>query len=171
MKPEFIDNFLGKKEFDSLQALMMGNEFLWRYSNSVDSMLEKVNENKFQFVHVFYFSPAPCSQYFENLTPIFEIIQPISLVRIKANLLTKTPNIIENTFHIDTGDMSEEKQKQITTAIYYMNTNNGYTIFEDGLIVESVANRMVFFSSNMKHTGTSCTDEKTRVIINFNYFK
>jgi len=52
-----------------------------------------------------------------------------------------------------------------------MNTNNGYTKFEDGTKIESVANRMVFFSSNMKHTGTSCTDEKIRVVINFNYFK
>ena len=66
--------------------------------------------------------------------------------------------------------MSEEKQKQWTTSILYVNTNNGYTKFEDGTIVESVANRLVSFPSNMKHTGTSCTDEKTRVVINFNYF-
>ena len=65
----------------------------------------------------------------------------------------------------------KEKLKQLTTAIFYANTNNGYTKFENGLIVESVANRMVFFSADMKHTGTSCTDEKTRVVINFNYFK
>ena len=51
-----------------------------------------------------------------------------------------------------------------------MNTNNGYTKFEDGSIVESVANRIVTFPANMKHLGTSCTDEKTRVVINFNYF-
>ena len=94
-------------------------------------------------------------------------------MRIKANLLTRTPNIIENTFHIDIGDecMSEEKLKQWTTSILYINTNNGYTKFEDGTKVESVANRMVTFSANLKHRGTSCTDEKTRVVINFNYFK
>ena len=65
----------------------------------------------------------------------------------------------------------EEKLKQLTTSIFYVNTNNGYTKFEDGTKVESVANRMVIFPSNMKHIGTSCTDEKTRVVINFNYFK
>ena len=47
--------------------------------------------------------------------------------------------------------------------------NNGYSEFEDGTKVESVANRMVTFPANVKHTGTSCTDEKTRVVINFNY--
>ena len=40
-----------------------------------------------------------------------------------------------------------------------------------GTKVESIANRMITFPSNMKHTGTSCTDEKIRVVINFNYFK
>ena len=64
-----------------------------------------------------------------------------------------------------------EKLKQWTTSIFYVNTNNGYTKFEDGTKVESVANRMLTFPANMKHIGTSCTDEQTRVVINFNYFK
>ena len=102
---------------------------------------------------------------------IIDIINPIAVIRIKANLLTKTPNIIENEFHIDLNDLSEEKLKQVTTSIFYVNTNNGYTKFEDGTKVESVANRLVIFPANMKHTGTSCTDEKIRVVINFNYFK
>ena len=57
-----------------------------------------------------------------------------------------------------------------STSIFYMNTNNGYTKFEDGTKVESVANRMVTFPANMKHAETSCTDEKIRVVINFNLF-
>jgi hypothetical protein len=50
-----------------------------------------------------------------------------------------------------------------------MNTNNGYTEFEDGTRVESVANRFISFPVGMKHRGTSCTDKKTRVVINFNF--
>ena len=65
----------------------------------------------------------------------------------------------------------DEKLKQWTTSIFYVNTNNGYTKFEDGTKVESVANRMVTFPTNMKHTGTSCTDEKMRIVINFTYFE
>ena len=105
-----------------------------------------------------------------------------SIWRIKANLLTKTPNIIENEFHVDMGRVYKDGVeidssgghkkllKQSTTSIFYVNTNNGYTKFEDGTKIESVANRLVSFSSNMKHKGTSCTDEKIRVVINFNYF-
>ena len=126
---------------------------------------------EFQFFHMFYHDDMPSSVNFNNLTPIFEIIQLMSLWRVKANLLTKTSNIVENSLHIDNNILSKEKLKQWTTSIVYMNTNNGYTKFEDGTKVESVANRMVTFPANMKHTGTSCTDEKIRVVINFNYFK
>ena len=67
--------------------------------------------------------------------------------------------------------LGEEKLKHWTTAIFYLNSNNGYTEFEDGTKVESVANRFVSFPSTLKHRGTSCTDENVRVVINFNYFK
>ena len=161
------DNFLEQKDFDELQTLMMGDDFVWYYGDGIDYGKEL---NKFQFVHTFYHTPAPRSRYFENLNPIFEILNPVSLWRIKTNLLTRTSNIVENSFHVDNLGISEEKLNQWTTSIFYINTNNGYTKFEDGTKVESVANRMVTFPSNMKHTGTSCTDENTRVVINFNYF-
>ena len=109
----------------------------------------------------------------EQLHSILDLVDPISILRIKANLLTRTPNIVKNTFHVDIDNLenSSETIKQWTTSIFYMNTNNGYTKFEDGTKVESVANRFISFPANLKHTGTSCTDEKTRVVINFNYFK
>jgi hypothetical protein len=167
MKPEFIDNFLGKKEFDELQTLMMGMVLPWNYNSMID---RPSDVNKFQFVHVFYNDYAPFT-YCDKLNPILETLEASAIIRIKANLLTRTPQIVENLFHTDINYVSKELMEWGTTSIFYVNTNNGYTKFEDGTIIESVANRMVFFPSNIKHTGTSCTDENTRVIINFNYFK
>ena len=162
------DNFLDQVIFNEIQDLMLGENFAWYYSDTIDYIGQK---DKFQFGHIFYGENVPKSSFCEKLNPILEIINPISLWRIKANLLTKTTTIIENAFHIDMPDrIPEEKLKQWTTAIFYVNTNNGYTKFEDGTKVESVANRMVSFPTNIKHTGTSCTDEKRRVVINFNYF-
>ena len=161
------DNFLDQKEFDKLQIFIMGGELSWHYSNTIDY---KDDEDKFQFVHSFYFTHAPISPLIEILTPIIKKIDSITLGKIKANLLTRTPNIVENEFHVDVG-YPEEKLKQLTTSIFYVNTNNGYTKFEDGTKVESIANRMVTFPTNMKHKGASCTDKRTRVVINFNYFK
>ena len=162
------DNFLDQKIFDEVQALMIGWNFPWHYYDGG----EFEHTNYFMFTHMFYEGAGALSTYCENVRPIVEKIKLISIRRIKANLLTRTPKIVEKIFHVDMPDtMSEEKLKQWTTSIFYMNTNNGYTEFEDGTKVESVANRMVTFPADLKHRGTSCTDEKTRIVINFNYFK
>ena len=161
------DDFLDEKEFGELQAFMMDDVLAWYYNNIIDYD----DVGTYQFTHNFYSNYAPTSNFIERLHPILKLIQPLALSHIKANLLVRTPNIVENAFHVDMSNASEEKLKQWTTSIFYVNTNNGYTKFEDGTKVESVANRMVTFPSNLEHTGTSCTDEKTRVVINFNYFK
>ena len=75
----------------------------------------------------------------------------------------ESENVQLGSFHIDFPIESE-------TAILYINTNNGYTEFEDGTQVKSVENRVVIFNSNMLHTGRNCTDENVRVLINLNYF-
>jgi len=163
------DNFLKQEDFNRIQELMEKSSPLpWYYTNAIDS---QDDVDKFQFVHKFYGNQSPVSPCMNDLTPILDIIQPISILRIKANLLTRTPKIVENTFHVDISNASEEKLKQWTTSIFYINTNNGYTKFENGEKVESVANRMVTFPANLKHAGTSCTDERTRIVINFNYFQ
>jgi len=63
--------------------------------------------------------------------------------------------------HVDYND--------VTTAIFYINTNNGWTNFKNGDKVESVENRLVIFDSNLEHEGVTCTDEIRRLVINFNY--
>jgi len=93
-----------------------------------------------------------------------------SLYRIKSNLLTRTPEIVENDFHYDVSDFTPEQAKHWTTSILYINTNNGYTKFETGEKIKSVENRLITFPANLKHTGASCSDERNRVVINFNYF-
>ena len=164
------DNFIDQENFDKLQSFMWGNNsgIYWFYNDRIVST-DATNTDKFQFIHIFYRN-EPQSPFMDILIPILEKIDPVSIFRIKANLRTKTSKIEESSFHTDMRGMSEEKLKQWTTSIFYVNTNNGYTKFEDGTKVESVANRMVTFPCNMKHTGTSCTNEQTRVVINFNYF-
>ena len=170
---EIKDNFLDQHEFNMLQNNIMGVSFPWYYNSAItvpcsDDLPEE--KDKFQFVHVFYENciPGPSA---EVINPIITNMGPILLWRIKANLLTKTPNIVENDFHVDVFDGELKVREQLTTSIFYVNTNNGYTKFEDGSKIESVANRLLSFPSNMKHTGTSCTDEKIRIVINFNYLK
>ena len=161
------DNFLEQTAFDELQTHIMSSDFAWYYNDEIDY---KGQKDKFQFTHLFYSENVPKSSFCEKLNPILEKIELISLWRIKANLLTRTPEIVENEFHVDWDSLPEEKLKQSSTSIFYVNTNNGYTEFEDGTKVESVANRLVTFPSSMKHCGSTCTDEDLRAVINFNYF-
>ena len=162
------DNFLKQEEFEKIQKLMgEPSPFPWFYA---DRIVFEDDVDKFQFIHAFYDNHMPMSPFSNELDSIINIIQPFSIVKIRAKLLTRTPEIVESTFHVDI-PLLEENLKQWTTSIFYINTNNGYTKFEDGTIVESVANRMVTFPANMKHCGTSCTDERRRIVINFNYFE
>ena len=54
------------------------------------------------------------------------------------------------------------------TAIYYVNTNNGYTVFKNKKI-KSEANKMVIFNGNTQHKVKYQTDRDTRIVINFLY--
>lgn len=56
------------------------------------------------------------------------------------------------------------------TSIFYVNTNNGYTLFKNNQKVKSIENRMVIFKSSEIHSSVTCTDSKVRCVINFNFF-
>lgn len=156
-----LDNFLEIKDFNSLTDSMTGNEFPWFLNKGVSY----ANDGHIQFYHNFFLYnnfPHYSSNCITLLEPILNKINPLSIVRIKANLLQRTNIIHEHDMHVDYNFDG-------TTCIYYLNTNNGYTLFEDGSKIESVANRLVLFDANIKHAGTSCTDALYRAVINFNF--
>ena len=70
-------------------------------------------------------------------------------------------------------DYSDERGTcdYMTTGIYYINTCDGYTEFEDGTITECIANRLVKFPANLKHRGVSQTDARVKSVINLNFFE
>ena len=55
------------------------------------------------------------------------------------------------------------------SAIFYINTNNGLTVLEDGTEIKSVANRLLLFNASEPHHSTTTSNENRRVNINFNY--
>ena len=166
---EIIDNFLEDDVFKGVRDHLLRTS-LWGFNDHIDN--EEEEGDGFQFIHAYMISGHPISPHCKELYPVMNKIAPLTFSRIKANLITRTPKINEHSFHTDLNLIKdEERLKQWTTGILYINTNNGYTFFEDGSKVESVANRYVSFPSNLKHAGTSCSDKKIRVVINFNYFE
>lgn len=153
---KIIDDFLSDSEFNQIFNLISDCEFPWFFG-------KVVSESKYcQFTHCFYQNDEPTG-YFRYVRFLREKLNVKSLVRIKANLNPKTEKIIEHidAWHTDYSD--------ITTAILYLNTNDGYTLFDTGETVKSVKNRIVIFDSNIKHTGTTCTDQPARIVVNINF--
>ena len=153
------NNFLPKKDFNKLKNYIMSDYFPWYYNDFV----VKEKDNFFQFTFVFLDEKGiNCSkEIMDILNLVLLKIKYNKLIAVKANLLTKTEKIIQHGFHID--------KDSGTTGILYLDNSNGYTKFENGKKIKSEENKYVEFDSTLKHTGSSCTDEKRRVVINFNY--
>ena len=181
---EVIDDFLPFPEFKSLQNVIMGQDFPWFFNEFVDFDYD-AGLDDFQFTHLFYTSELGHSNYIHHMNPILKKLNIIRdrvgddyspkylenindrLLRIKANLLPRCGETKRHSFHKDLFPHFDIPNR--LTAIYYVNTNNGWTEFENGDKVPSVENRILIFDSSLPHTGTRATNASSRVVINFNY--
>ena len=157
---EIIDNFMPDQDSLRLERLMLGKEaqFAWHYVPGGT----RNNDGGYHLGHKFMQDDMPNSDYYStHILPIVQKLGATHVKRIKANLTIKNFFPIKTTWHSD--------YKFITTAIYYVNTNNGGTKFKNGKFVKSVRNRIVIFPSELLHRGVGATDENARVVINFNY--
>ena len=155
---KIIDDYLDHRNFSILSELFLSHEIGWHWTPVLD------NSAYYQFVHGIYDKGQPKSDKFSYILPLLDKLKAAAIIKIKANLNTKTQEIIEHGYHVDHPHLSGK------TAILYLNTCNGYTAFEDGTIVNSIKNRIVIFDSSIKHTGTTVTDLERRVVLNINYF-
>jgi 2OG-Fe(II) oxygenase superfamily len=165
---EIINNFLPRNEFLSIRDQILNENFPWLLFNK-NNHGETLCEERFNFqlVHIFYQSPTTISKYIDILNPLFSRINHQLLLRAKANITTCSEKIQVYGYHADVPDNLANISK---TAIFYLNTNDGYTIFEDDQQkIHSLENRIVIFDSNQKHSGTNCTDQKYRAVINLNF--
>ena len=157
-----IDNFLPSYYFKQLYSSLESGVFPWYYNHGVTQEYEK---DHYQFTHVFFDKRTPwngiSSEYYDMWGYCLQKLGVKNLRRLKANLRPKTFFHRKTEYHID--------YPNITTAILYMNTCNGWTRFKKGGRVKSVANRIVIFDSNLLHSGVSCTNEQIRMVVNFNY--
>lgn len=165
-----IDDFLPLSDFRQVQGQLLSAGWPWYFQETVDYPEEKGNLEKSQFCYHLYRNHTWQGAGYSVISPFLPFLKPLALVRVKANLQVRTEIRKQNSFHVDLLDPDLKPYEDLLTAIYYVNTNDGLTVFEDGSEVESVENRLVLFPSKMRHTGTTCTDAKRRVVINFNFF-
>ena len=157
---KIIDNFLPPRNLIKLQAVINSGEFDWYYVEDINTNVPKDSLASY-FVHVAYYQ-GTASKYIHIFSSILERLEIKALIRIKVNLYPRTHALEIHTPHID-------ENYPHTGAIFYLNTNDGKTILEDGTKVDSVANRVLLFDASTKHSSTSTTDSKSRLNININY--
>ena len=169
---EVIDNFLSEEIFEQLQVIF-DQGVPWTYSEILceDEFICDQKYN-YQYVHSIYVKQEPVSRYFDNLIPFLTKLDARALVRCKVNSICREEEIVVHGFHTDVNYLEDHPTKfdGMKTAILYLNTNNGFTVFEDGTKVESVANRCVIFPAHYKHSGSTCTDVHRRLALNLVYF-
>ena len=165
---EVIDNFLSEYQFKQINNVILTDHFPWYWNGeTLPSDDDYYNPNDYQFTHrIFDLSDGGIlSDYYSLCDIIQQRLGVRKLSRIKMNLLPRTFFHRKGGMHTDLWGLTSIQK----TAIFYVNTNNGWTEFKKGGKVKSVANRIVIFDSNVEHQGVTCTDEKRRVVINFNY--
>lgn len=168
MEYKIVDNFLSEEDFNNLKNFMIFSGNLDWYTRI--GVSDKGNSDGFFLTHIFYNNFKPTSDKFEILFPLLRKIDPLSLIRIKANFYPKSSEIVHHDFHVDFLS-SSDSPISCKGCLFYLNTNNGKTIFENGVEVDSVENRALFFDPAIYHKSTTCTDDTIgRFNINFNYY-
>jgi len=170
------DNVLAKDVYEKIVYSVVSGKLPLRMSpvvkNSPTTEPEQLTNN-LQFYHIFYKNYGPQSNFGELISPLLDILKPLAIVRILLNVNPPTEKVFQYLLHYDMTDKPSWGEEpvnpydQCTNAIYYLNTNDGYTIFEDGYKVPSVENRLAIFPNTLKHAGTTCTDTYWRGVINF----
>ena len=152
-----VDNFINKKECNQINEIFLSRNFPWYYSKDQTSP----KDSSFMF-HIFYKENQINTHYYNLVEPILNKLKPKKILHIRANLCLKRPS--KCNWHVD----KWSPHLKHTTAIYYINTNNGYTEFKNKK-VKCKKNRIVVFDASKKHRAQIQTDKDVRMVINFNY--
>lgn len=160
-----IDNVLPRHEFNYIKNLMMSVDFSWNLNLSVTDSIKNepiTNTASYYFTHTFWdkFHTTPDAMMFANLLNSLGVK---AISRIKGNCYPSTDKLIHHKNHVD-------YEFPHRAAILYINSNDGLTILEDEIEIESVENRLLVFDASRIHRSTTCTNAPCRINVNFNFF-
>ena len=171
-KIQIIDNFLNQDDFEELKLFLMSPRSQWRFVHFIAHKDGRDQDKDGYFVHSFTdrdpisfierFSVSPDYQKVSRLMDcIKKILNYKKILRVRSSLYPRRDNQKPDPFHIDYNFNHK-------VCIFYVNTNNGFTLFENGEKVNSVANRLMIFDGLEKHCSVVQTDTVARYIININ---
>jgi len=169
---EVIDSFLEKEEFEIIKKFLMSPRSQWRFIDFIVSKDEDKDKKDGYFVHSFRdLHPITLKDRFP-ISPNYHVLDGLMkrisdkvdfkhILRIRSSLFPRRNAQEPDAFHVD-------YNFQHKVCIFYVNTNNGYTLFENGEKIYSVENRLLIFDGLKKHSTVVQTDTSARYIININ---
>ena len=159
---QIIDNVLSDKTLNHIvSSTIKNNDFPWNLIEGVSTP----DDGNYQFIHELLTVEGNASPYNFLFKNLYYRLGVNKLWRSKINLTLRTKDpFVFYPFHTDFAN-----HDTYTTAIFYLNTNNGYTLFEDGTKVDSVENQIVIFHGSKKHCSVAQTDTNVRVNVNINF--
>ena len=161
-----IENFLTDNRFKEIQEVLMSSNFPY-YRNEWVGTPDDITLTSL-LTHSLVIDGKKTDSYWQHL-----IMQPIinrlsnehriiKVIRSKINLYPYQNEHMKSAYHID----QSEKHKVLLLPI---NTNNGYTEFENGTIFNAVENNAIIFDGHERHRSVSQTDHSAKINININY--
>ena len=157
---QVVDNFLDPKYFNEIKKTIMSNTFPWYFN---DTITDENDPKKFYyFVHIFYRDNFQNSEYYPMWKDFLKQIECKALLRIKGSMYVNNGEKRKNKTHVDYTFPHKG-------CLFYINENNGETYFQNKK-VKPKENRAVFFDPHKPHSSSLCTDQKRRIVLNFNYF-
>lgn len=173
MSFEILDNYLSKKDFENIkntlfpQDLTLKDNFAWGYQEGIvrDPDLGPTGYEKYDSMYsrCLYSSDNELvvDRFCNIAIPILKKLNPTKIFVIRANLLVPTPHHIYHEFHTD-------RKMPHKVALFYVTTNNGFTILKNQPKINCVENRMLLFDGSIEHHSVSSTDFP-RSVLNINY--
>ena len=171
-KIEIIDNFLNTDDFEELRKFLMSPSSQWRFVDFIAHKDGRDQDKDGYFVHSFtdrdpntFVERFEASPYLQKVGKLMDSIKKKlnfrEILRIRSSLYPRREKQKPDPFHVDYNFNHK-------VCIFYVNTNNGFTLFENGEKVNSIANRLIIFDGLEKHCSVVQTDTTARYIININ---
>ena len=163
---QIVDNFLYESQLHYVQQAIMNvynKDFPFYIQKSVANFTEDTPNWSWMGTHLLYHQHEPKSPFYDIINNAFLDKMDINaLIRVKVNFYPWTETVRTHPFHVD----CEFPNK---AALFSINTCDGYTLFEDGTKIDSVANRMLYFDPQVRHCSSTTTNSHGRFNINFNF--
>lgn len=147
--------------YKNMQFVFLGDNFPWYLKKETD--LRDVKKDYF-FTHIIYQNNIAHSSFYNFVQlNLLNFMRIQSLIFVKAIMLPSN----KDTKLIEIQNEFDFSHKQ---AIYFVNTNNGNILLQDGTKIKSKENCLLLTESSNKYISENCTDVKAKVIILVNYF-